>query len=177
MNGCPVDTPVQSPVFDDESPHERLRSFWESPRMHQVIYAVVRRNQLMRTGLLADWYGSDRQLLVELALMGGFARVEETLFHHREHPGRSQYVSDKRRWMTAIDSTAYELGYWRRLGQMWQILNREYLANGSRMAVAKEYSRYAVSRAPHWVPQLGRELAAAAVAGARRITGRSEAAP
>ncbi len=140
--------------------------------MHQVIYGVIRRRQLMRTGLIGDWYGSDRQLLVELALLGGFARVEDVLFHHREHEGRSHYVPDKAKWMTAVDATQQELGYWRRLGHMRDILSREYLEPRQRLAIVGEYFRYGAVRAPHWIPQLGRELTAAVAekAGMRRRT-------
>jgi glycosyltransferase involved in cell wall biosynthesis len=171
VEGDHVSTPIQSPMFDDAEPHLRLRSFWSTPRMHQVIYGLMRRRLLLSTSLLGDWYGSDRQLLVEMALLGGFARVDEVLFHHREHPGRSQYVQDKRRWMTALDSTTREHGYWRRLGHMVEVLGRHYLPPRSRAAVAAEYTRYALSRAPHWIPQLGKELTSAAVAGTRRLTG------
>jgi glycosyltransferase involved in cell wall biosynthesis len=169
-SGEPVGDPVQSPVFADPAPHERLRSFWAAPRMHQVIYSVIRRRELMSTGLIGEWYGSDRQTLVELALLGGFARVEDVLFHHREHPGRSQYVPDKRIWMLAgaAGNGARELGYWRRVGYLWEILNREYLTPKARFAVASEYTKYAAARAAHWIPQLGRELNAAAH-GRRRL--------
>ena len=162
-DGTPNGALIQSPVFADPSPHARLRSFWYAPRMHQVIYSVIRRSGLAATGLIGEWYGSDRQTLVELALIGGFARVDDVLFHHREHAGRSQYVANKRGWMTAVNSTSIELGYWRRLGYLAEILKRDYLTPRDRIAVAGEFARYGAMRAPHWVPQLGRELTAATV--------------
>ncbi len=168
-SGTQVGDPIQSPTFSDPSPQARLRSFWNAPRMHQVIYSVIRRRELMSTGLIAEWYGSDRQTLVELALLGGFARVDEVLFHHREHPGRSQYVADKRGWMLANNANgASELGYWRRVGYLWEIVNRDYLTPKARLAVAGECTRYAVTRAAHWIPHLGRELTSAA---AHRLRG------
>ena len=130
---------TQSPVFDDPRPSDRLRRFWESERMHQVQYGLIRRHMLVRTALEGDWYGSDRQLLLELSLLGGFARVEEILFHHREHLGRSAFVAE--------------------------ILGRDYLSWGDRLRVVGEYLRYAARRLPHWIPQLGRELAGAARSG------------
>lgn len=171
--GRPVDGSIQSPVFDDESPHRRLRSFWDAPRMHQTIYALIRRDALAATGLIADYYGSDRQTLIELALLGGFARVDEVLFHHREHAGRSQYSRDKRAWMTAAMQTGTpDLGYWRRLGFIAEILGREYLAPGDRLKVAAEYARYGVRRGAHWLPQLGREVGGSAAAAVGRMTNR-----
>ncbi len=170
-DGGTVGEPIQSPVFDDPTPQGRLREFWAAPRMHQVIYGLIRRRELMSTGLIGEWYGSDRQTLVELALLGGFARVDEVLFHHREHAGRSQYVENKRGWMTAVDSTQGELGYWRRVAYLWEILNRDYLSPRDRTAVAGAYARYAAMRASHWIPQLGKELTAAAAGRARAMAG------
>lgn len=170
--GNPAGGSVQSPVFDHASPHVRLRSFWRAPRAHQTIYAVVRRDLLMSTALLAPYYGSDRQTLIELALLGGFARVDETLFHHREHLNRSQYVEDKQEWMTAADeSGSMDLGYWRRIAFVLGMLGRDYLSAADRARLAVEFARYGTRRIPHWVPQLGRESARLVLYGLRGLAG------
>ncbi len=171
--GEPLPDAVQAPAFDDPLPHQRLRKFWAAPRMHQTIYGVIRLDALHRTGLIADYYGSDRQTLIELALIGGFARIDEVLFHHREHPGRSQYTEDKRVWMTAVRRNGKpDFGYWRRLGLVSEILGRDYLEPGDRLRLTAEYARYGLRRASHWLPQLGREIGGAA-ATAVRLSGRS----
>jgi glycosyltransferase involved in cell wall biosynthesis len=159
---------VQSPVFDDRSPRDRLRSFWSAPRMHQVIYAVMRRDLLLSTALLAPHYGSDRQTLLEMALLGGFGRVDETLFHHREHENRSQYTEDKQKWMTEADSVGTDFGYWRRVVFMVGVLGRSYLSATDRVQLTAEFTRYGIRRAPHWVPQLGREAVLATLSAVRR---------
>lgn len=166
-HGEVIESGTQAPVFDHPAPSGRLRMFWESARMHQVQYGLIRRDMLVRTALEGDWYGSDRQLLLELALLGGFARVDEVLFHHREHRGRSEFVADKSTWVKAKRS-AVDLGYWRRIAFVGEILGRDYLSGWERLGVAAEYLRYAVRRLPHWIPQLGRELAGAAAARSGR---------
>jgi hypothetical protein len=158
--GSPISTGtvVQSPVFEGTRPHLRLEQFWESPRMHQVMYGVIRRHRLIQTRPQEEWYGSDRQMLVELALLGGFARVEEVLFHHREHAGRSDSVSDKSLWMTGRPGRP-QMGYWRRVPFLLTLLQREYLRPKDRRAVLWLFARYAVVRTPHWLPRMTRELA------------------
>jgi glycosyltransferase involved in cell wall biosynthesis len=169
-DGEPMPGGIQAPVFADDRPSRRLRSFWSAQRMHQVQYGVIRRDRLVRTALEGEWYGSDRQLLMELALLGGFARVDEVLFHHREHRGRSEFVRDKSGWMSTARSGSLDMGYWRRIALVSEILERDYLTPRERRAVLREYLRYAAVRATHWIPQLSRELAGAAARGVATVT-------
>jgi glycosyltransferase involved in cell wall biosynthesis len=50
-------------------------------------FGVVRRSALERTGLMGAYNSSDLVLLVELALLGGFAELDEYLFFNRDHEG------------------------------------------------------------------------------------------
>jgi glycosyltransferase involved in cell wall biosynthesis len=58
-------------------------------KSNHPIFGVIRRSALDRTRLHASYTGSDRTLLVELALQGPFIEIPEALFHLREHPQRS----------------------------------------------------------------------------------------
>jgi hypothetical protein len=49
---------------------------------------VIRRDALEGGALIADHVGSDRTLLIELALRGRFLSVPEILFVNRDHPAR-----------------------------------------------------------------------------------------
>jgi glycosyltransferase involved in cell wall biosynthesis len=52
-------------------------------------YGVIRTSALLQTELQARYYGKDKAMLAELALLGRFLHVPEPLFVNRDHPGRS----------------------------------------------------------------------------------------
>jgi hypothetical protein len=64
------------------------------------IFGVIRRESLRRTGLMRNFYGTDKLILAELALLGPFARVDEKLYLKRVHPGMSWALSvaEQRSW-------------------------------------------------------------------------------
>jgi glycosyltransferase involved in cell wall biosynthesis len=62
---------------------DRTRSFakWQ--------FGLIRRDVLARTGLIRNYDCSDLVLMAELALLGGFSKVDEPLFRLRIHEGTS----------------------------------------------------------------------------------------
>jgi glycosyltransferase involved in cell wall biosynthesis len=52
-------------------------------------FGLIRRDALVRTGLIRNYDASDLVLMAELALLGGFARVTEPLFRLRIHEATS----------------------------------------------------------------------------------------
>jgi glycosyltransferase involved in cell wall biosynthesis len=69
--------------------HERFRAVVLRRHGCESVFGVVRASILEATPLIGNYIASDRVLLSELALRGRFQRVEEPLFLHRDHPGRS----------------------------------------------------------------------------------------
>jgi glycosyltransferase involved in cell wall biosynthesis len=67
-------------------PSERLAGRLPAPCME--IFGVIRTEALRDSHLIGSYTGSDRGLLIELALRGRFALVPEPLFINRDHPGR-----------------------------------------------------------------------------------------
>jgi glycosyltransferase involved in cell wall biosynthesis len=65
-------------------------------------FGVIRRSALERTRIMGNYGSSDVVLLVELALLGGFADVDEYLFFSRVHEGSSlranATAADLARW-------------------------------------------------------------------------------
>ena len=53
------------------------------------MYGVIRTSALVKTRLMSGYFGGDKTLLAELALLGRFLHVPEPLFINRDHPGRS----------------------------------------------------------------------------------------
>jgi glycosyltransferase involved in cell wall biosynthesis len=69
------------------------------------IFGVIRSAALKRTGLLRDFYGTDKLLLAELALLGRFVQIPEKLFIKRYHKDMSGALSvrEKQRWSQTGD--------------------------------------------------------------------------
>lgn len=59
------------------------------------IFGVMRRDALLQTRLQQDFYGTDKVLLGELALVGRFGYADERLFLRRCHPQTSTRVTDR----------------------------------------------------------------------------------
>ncbi len=57
-------------------------------------YGVIRRELLMRTPLIQPYYGSEKVLMAELALLGRFHDLPETLFNQRIHEGASSNLEN-----------------------------------------------------------------------------------
>lgn len=67
----------------------RFADFASHRHACQAMYAVMRRDAVARTTLLAPYWGSDRRFLAELALQGPVLRDPDTLFFNRWHPSMS----------------------------------------------------------------------------------------
>jgi glycosyltransferase involved in cell wall biosynthesis len=79
--------------LDSPLPHERFHHVFTANRMLNPIAGVVRAEALKRTRLIANYAGSDAVLLAELALLGEFREVPESLFYRRVHPQKSTLVN------------------------------------------------------------------------------------
>jgi glycosyltransferase involved in cell wall biosynthesis len=72
--------------------------FWQvlsHARWSTHLFGVFRRQDLKQTRLLGDFYGSDRTLLAELALLGRFRTNPEPLFLKRIHPNVSWVLTQE----------------------------------------------------------------------------------
>lgn len=89
-----------------------MRGVREGGTMFEI-FGLFRRDRLHETMLHLPYYGSDRALLAEVALLGEFVRVPSATFFNREHRARSININDKlarARWQgaTATKSRAME---------------------------------------------------------------------
>ncbi|MDJ0735577.1 MAG: glycosyltransferase family 2 protein [Nostocaceae cyanobacterium] len=82
--------------LDSWKSHERYQAaitdFW-----CLAVFGLMRTDVLRKTSLIAPYYGSDKQLLVELSLMGRFQEVPEYLFFRRCHSDQSSRLSPQER--------------------------------------------------------------------------------
>jgi glycosyltransferase involved in cell wall biosynthesis len=170
------DRPLPSPgppiAFDDPTPHERLRSLFAQPKTHQTLWGVMRRDVLERTGKFGSWYTADRGLLTELSLYGGFGRVDEVLFVHREHEGRGDYMDDENRidWYLPERNGKAATEYWPHLRALVRILATTPMPPAERALCAAELARRAGAKLHEWPPRLTAEAVAVARAWNRRRT-------
>jgi glycosyltransferase involved in cell wall biosynthesis len=68
------------------------------------VFGLIRASFLRRTSLIGPYYGSDKVLLAELALLGRFEHIAEPLFRRRCHPRQSGYKNTREReeWITGL---------------------------------------------------------------------------
>ena len=69
------------------------------------IFGVIRRDALTRTGLMRNFYGTDKLLLAELALLGRFKQSHERLYLQRFHNNMSWTLNKEERktWSNSSD--------------------------------------------------------------------------
>ena len=168
----PLPDPGPPIAFDDPTPHERLRSFFAQPKTHQTLWGVMRRAVLEQTGLIGTWYTGDRGLLIELSLYGGFGRVDEVLFVHREHEGRADYMDDEGRvdWYIPERNGKAATEYWPFMRALIRILATTPMPPAERALCAAEFARRAGHKLHEWPPHLTREAVAVARAWHHRRT-------
>ena len=77
------------PGLDAARPSDRFAAIVLRPHWCVEMYGVIRTGALRRTNLMSGYFGGDKTLLAELALLGRFLHVPEPLFLNRDHPGRS----------------------------------------------------------------------------------------
>jgi glycosyltransferase involved in cell wall biosynthesis len=99
----------QSGVMDPRRPLDsqdvaaRVRSLLTQTQWCFESFGLIRADALRRTPLHMGFYGSDKVLLLALALQGRFAELPEPLFLRRFHSGQSSEKSPRQQatWMDA----------------------------------------------------------------------------
>lgn len=97
----------ETPSIDGDDPAVRFRQVIALAKTCFPIFGVFRRDLLARSTLHRPYYGSDRALLAEMAILGKFHRVEQAVFYNREHEERSINIDDKLQrsaWQTGRSS-------------------------------------------------------------------------
>jgi len=74
---------------DDPWPHKRLAHLLRNVHMYNSAYGLIRLDVLRRTQLHGLYPMSDHVLLSELAMLGVFVELPDSLLRIRRHPGRT----------------------------------------------------------------------------------------
>jgi glycosyltransferase involved in cell wall biosynthesis len=87
----------------EPTPSARLRHFLQTQTEYHPLFGVVRRTALERTGLIRSNYGSDVNLLAELAMLGEWREVPSRMFFRRMHANTSMNAyadaDDRATWL------------------------------------------------------------------------------
>ncbi len=113
-----------------------IRPYIHGGASDSPIFGLMRRSALDRTRLHGSYTGSDRTLLLELALQGPFFEVPERLFLTREHDARSVRIRQKssakntharEAWFDSSRADKIVFPSWRRLGEFLSAVFRSEL--------------------------------------------------
>lgn len=84
-------------------PEIRFRDVLKEVSNCQQLLGVLRRDAVMKTGLSRSYYGWDKVMLADLALLGRFHQIQEPLFLKRIHGDISFFMTKKQKqvWTSA----------------------------------------------------------------------------
>lgn len=117
----------ETPSIDSDDPALRFKQVIALAKTCFPIFGVFRRDLLARSTLHRPYYGSDRALLAEMAILGKFRRVEEAIFYNREHEERSINIDDKLRrsaWQTGRSSRGAAAEHIQLASHLFEIASR-----------------------------------------------------
>jgi glycosyltransferase involved in cell wall biosynthesis len=103
--GAPVDlVGADSVPIGELDPADRFARALTLMGTCYAIFGLFRADALRKSTLHRPYYGSDRALLAELALLGPFVRTEGGVFYNREHQTRSVHLmtkAERRKWQAS----------------------------------------------------------------------------
>lgn len=127
---------------------DRFRAAFDQDPWCNAVYGLARRGTLAGTGLLGAFPGSDKALLVELAMHGRILEVPEPLFFRRIHPGAYSYgvssVRDREFYTPGSGSrTAPMPRAWRHKIENARAVARSPAATGEKIRILAHLARQA----------------------------------
>lgn len=117
-------------------PVRRFRALISLKHWCYDVFGVIRVEALRATPLIAPYIASDRNLLVDLGLLGRFAHAPEPLFLSREHDGRSirsSSLQDRGAWFDPRLRGRLVLPHFRQFWEYLRTLWRHPIRAGARL--------------------------------------------
>jgi hypothetical protein len=97
VDGTPALLPEPVGLASSPDPATRFDDVLHGMRLCSEIFGVMRTELVRRTSLHGSYYGSDKVLLAELALLGRIETLAEPLFIKRFHKDTSYYLTTRER--------------------------------------------------------------------------------
>ena len=122
--------------WDEENVMEGVEDAEPAARFHRAIvragtcfpiFGLFRMETLQRTTLHRSYYGSDRALIAETALLGPCIQVDAATFFNREHPTRSINMvnhAERSRWQNTSGNRAAAMEHVNLLTHLLEIARR-----------------------------------------------------
>ncbi len=126
-----------------------------------MMQGLVRRDALMRTGLMESYLGSDMVLVAELALHGRFHQLDECLFYRRMH--RQAFsglgsLDEKVAYMVPSQKGRAELYYWRHYVGYLRAIRRGPLSLRQKATLLARVARRAVGAREALIDEIQSEM-------------------
>ena len=118
----------------DGSPPKRFRDVLAYQIMCGPIYGLMPRHLLQSSGLNMSFFGSDKLLLAEMALLGRFHIVPEVLFKKRMHGQMTSMLDEKKQWAHLDPNSGTKSLQAQKLSGYLAMLRRRNLSVGHRLA-------------------------------------------
>jgi len=132
------------------TPNKRFAELVLSRHNCYQVFGLIRSDALRQTRLIANYTGSDRNLLAELSLLGRFIEVPGVLAYYRRHPGRSmsQYPDrhERNAWFDPKLKGTVSFPAWRRGTEYFKSINRSSLSFRHRALCHMSLIRWFLSR-------------------------------
>ena len=115
------------PDMETLTPARRFFSVVSEPATMFEIFGLFRRDALATTVLHGSYYGSDRALMAEAAILGRFVCAPRATFYNREHRLRSINIVDKKAraaWQNTDAKKAISMEHWNLLVNLFSIAGR-----------------------------------------------------
>lgn len=118
---------VEMGTIDDPNPATRFYRCITEAATNFPVFGLYRMDLLKRTTLHRSYYGSDRALTAEVALLGPCLMAKEAIFYNREHPNRSINMTDvavRSRWQNGKSTRRAAMEHVNLLSQLIEIARR-----------------------------------------------------
>lgn len=130
-------------------PHERFRDLICVNHSCISMFGVVRASALRMTQLIANYRGSDWNMLAELGLMGRLYEIPEYLFFRRDHPhAATKFWGDDpegyQAWFDPAKAGQISFPHWRRLIEYFVSIRRVPLTLSERLLCYAQIGRWLV---------------------------------
>jgi glycosyltransferase involved in cell wall biosynthesis len=112
--------------LDSPRPSERFGAIILKPHWCVEMFGLIRASSLAQTHVMSNYFGGDKTMLAELALLGRFLHVPEPLFINRDHPGRSMRAVPfhKRQAFHNTASARQRVTHWALYTDYWRAVRR-----------------------------------------------------
>lgn len=175
-SGSVVEAPLLDPGLTSVQPHERVRATITADRIDEPIFGLMRSDALRRTRLHGSYTGSDRTLLMEMAVQGSLREVPDRLFRVRDHGERSTRAytelpgHPRETWFDSSRTGKIVFPNWRRAEQYFTAIGRSSLPAADKVRCYRVIGGWLANR--NW-KRLVRDVLVAAPEAAERVRGGS----